>query len=127
MRRFFLTLLVVVLVMGIVYLSAPFFAFRALKAAARVEDVAAITEVVDFPAVRASLTEPVQHAPVRAEAPSIWQDPLGAMKHVFQPLAPPEPRVDRYLTPAGLYDLTRGYDPGEGPPAAPPAEHWWDR
>ncbi|MDB5431078.1 MAG: hypothetical protein JWP35_2194 [Caulobacter sp.] len=126
-KRFSILLLVVLLLAGAVFVAAPFFAFRALKAAARVDDVQAIGELVDFPAVRKSLTAQLDNAPVTAEPPSIWQDPLGAMKRALEPLAPPEPKVDRYLTPAGLYALTRGYGPGQGPVVGPPPEKALDR
>ena len=36
----------------------------------------------------------------------------------LEPLAPPEPKVDRYLTLPGLSALTRGYRPGHAPPPA---------
>lgn len=115
------------LVLGIVifaaaFATAPWFAFRALKAAAQYEDVQAISELVDFPAVRRSLTAELNETPVAAapaEPPSIWRDPLGVFKRAIEPIAPPEPKVDRYLTVAGLSDLTRGYKPGAAPTAPP--------
>src|SRR5690606_3698921 len=97
---------------ALAFLGAPWFAFRALKAAAEAEDVSAIAELVDFPAVRRSLT--TQLVPERAtapEAPSLWSDPLGAMRRALEPLAPPVPRVDGYLSAEGLSALTRGYRP----------------
>ena len=126
-KRFWIILLLAVLLAAGTFAAAPFFAFRAVKAAARVEDVQALTQLVDFPLVRQSLTAQLDNQTPTAEPPSIWQDPLGAMKRALEPLAPPEPKVDRYLTPAGLYALTRGYDPGGAPPAKPPPEKAWDR
>ena len=126
-KRFSIILVVVLLLAAGAFASAPFFAFRALKAAARVDDVQAMAELVDFPAVRASLTAQLDNQPATAEPPSIWQDPLGAMKHALEPLAPPEPKVDRYLTPEGLYALTRGYSPGQAPPPTPPPAKAIDR
>ncbi|WP_419320848.1 DUF2939 domain-containing protein [Caulobacter sp. ErkDOM-E] len=112
-----------IFVFAATFASAPWFAFRALKAAAQYEDVQAISELVDFPAVRRSLTgQLVEAAPVApAEPPSIWRDPLGAMRRAIEPIAPPEPKVDRYLTIAGISALTRGYAPGAAPagPARP--------
>jgi hypothetical protein len=70
--------------------------------------------------VRGSLTAelndktPANVAP--AEPPSIWRDPLGVFKRAIAPIAPPEPKVDRYLTIQGLSALTRGYAPGAAPP-----------
>lgn len=112
-----------IFVFAATFASAPWFAFRALKAAAQYEDVQAISELVDFPAVRRSLTGQLKEAaPVAAaEPPSIWRDPLGAMRRAVEPIAPPEPKVDRYLTIAGISALTRGYAPGAAPagPARP--------
>lgn len=102
---------------ALAFVSAPWFAFRGLKAAAEAEDVSAIAELVDFPAVRKSLT--TQLVPERAttpEAPSIWTDPFGAVRRALEPLAPPAPKVDGYLTAEGLSALTRGYRPGAAPP-----------
>ena len=108
------------------FVSAPWFAFQALKAAAQAEDVAAMADLVDFPALRKSLT--TQLVPERAttpEAPSIWQDPFGAMRRALEPLAPPAPVVDGYLTAEGLSALTRGYKPGTAPtPPPPPTDAW---
>lgn len=107
------------LIFGLAFASAPYFAFRALRAATAAEDVQATADLVDFPAVRKSLTG--QLAPAQASAaepPSVWQDPIGALKRAIEPLAPPEPKVDRYLTLPGLSALTRGYAPGKAPPAA---------
>lgn len=127
MRLFSIVLLLIVTLVAGAFGTAPYFAFRALKAAARVDDVGAIGQLVDFPAVRASLTPQVAGQPALAEPPSIWRDPLGAMKQALEPLAPPEPRVDRYLTPRGLYALTLGYAPDDAPPIKPPPEQAWDR
>jgi len=101
------------------FATAPWFAFRALKAAAQYEDVQAIGELVDFPAVRRSLTAELNEVPAAApaEPPSLWRDPLRVFKRAIEPIAPPEPKVDRYLTVPGLAALTRGYAPGAAPPA----------
>ncbi len=116
------------LIAAVVFAVAPWFAFRALRAAAQYDDVAAVGELVDFNAVRKALSIELgaQDAavPVTAEPPSIWRDPLGAMRRALGPIAPPrsEPAVDRYLTLDGLSALTRGYAPGAAPPvdATPP-------
>jgi hypothetical protein len=115
--------LVLALAFAIAFASAPWFAFRALRAATASEDVAAVSELVDFPAVRKSLEG--QLVPARAataEPPSVWKDPLGALKRAIEPLAPPEPKVDKYLTLPGLSALARGYRPGAAPAAARPPQ-----
>ncbi len=108
------------LIFGLAFASAPYFAFRALRAATAAEDVQATADLVDFPAVRKSLTAQLSPDPAttNVEPPSIWQDPIGALKRAIEPLAPPEPKVDRYLTLPGLSALTRGYRPGKAPPPA---------
>jgi hypothetical protein len=119
-KRIWDLIVLAIFVFAAAFATAPWFAFRALKAAAQYEDVQAIGELVDFPAVRRSLTgQLVADAPVaQPEAPSIWRDPLSAFKKAIEPLAPPEPKVDRYLTVAGVSALTRGYAPGKAPPAS---------
>lgn len=118
-KRIWDLIVLAIFVFAAAFATAPWFAFRALKAAAQYEDVQAIGELVDLPAVRSSLTgQLVTAAPAaQPEAPSIWRDPLGAFKKAVEPLVPPEPKVDRYLTVAGFSALTRGYAPGQAPPA----------
>ncbi|WP_297506356.1 DUF2939 domain-containing protein [uncultured Caulobacter sp.] len=119
-KRIWDLIVLAIFVFAATFASAPWFAFRALKAAAQYEDVQAIGELVDFPAVRRSLTaQLVTDAPAAApEPPSIWRDPLSVFKKAIEPIAPPEPKVDRYLTVAGVSALTRGYPPGKAPPAS---------
>lgn len=122
-KRIWDLIVLAIFVFAAAFISAPWFAFRALKAAAQYEDVQAIGELVDFPAVRRSLTaQLVVDAPAaRPEAPSLWRDPLGVFKKAIEPIAPPEPKVDRYLTVPGVWALTRGYAPGQAP-ASPPLD-----
>ena len=121
-KRLWDLVVLAIFVSAAAFATAPWFAFRALKAAAQYEDVQAISELVDFPAVRGSLTAELNETPVAAapaEPPSIWRDPLGVFKRAIEPIAPPEPKVDRYLTIQGLSALTRGYAPGAAPPVGP--------
>ncbi len=108
---------------GLAFATAPFFAFRALKAATAAEDAQAVGELVDYPALRKSLTaQLVDAGPQTGETPSIWQDPIGALKNALKPLAPAAPKVDAYMTLDGLSALSRGYQPGHAPPAPKPAK-----
>ena len=121
-KRLWDLVVLAIFIFAAAFATAPWFAFRALKAAAQYEDVQAISELVDFPAVRRSLTAELNDTPAAAapaEPPSIWRDPLGVFKRAIEPIAPPEPKVDRYLTVQGLSALTQGYRPGSAP-AAPP-------
>lgn len=119
-KNLFNIFLTVLAIAAIAFVSAPWFAFRALKAATEYEDVAAIGELVDFGATRAALTQQLKDpngpVPVTAEPPSIWRDPLGVIRRAIRPLAPPEPKIDKFLTTQGLSALTRGYAPGAAPP-----------
>ena len=118
-KRIWDLIVLAIAVFAAAFATAPWFAFRALKAAAQYEDVQAISELVDFPAVRHSLTAELNEtgpATAPAEPPSIWRDPLSVFKRAIEPIAPPEPKVDRYLTISGLSALTRGYAPGQAPP-----------
>jgi len=111
MRRPILTLfLVAVLAFGAVFVSAPWFAFRALRAAAQSNDIQAMAELIDFNAVRQNLEGQVDPE-AAAPAPDIWHDPIGAMRHMLRPVAPTKD-TDSYLTPAAINTLGAGDHPG---------------
>ncbi len=128
-----LIVLATLLVAASAFVTAPWFAFRALRSAALYGDTAAVETLVDFNAVRSALSLQIgeQKAPVTAEPPSVWRDPLGAMRRALGPIAPPsrEPAIDRYLSIDGLAALTRGYAPGAVPAEAEqpfPTFRYWD-
>jgi hypothetical protein len=114
--------LTIVAVFAIAFAGAPWFTFRALQAATAAEDIEATADLVDFPALRKSLTSQLDNTPAApaptAERPSIWKDPLGAFREAIAPIVPPPPRVDPYLTLSGLSALSRGYRPGAAPPVS---------
>lgn len=125
--------LALLLIASFAFFSAPWFAFRALRSAAQYGDTAAVEALVDFNAVRSSLSLQLgeQKTPVTAEPPSVWRDPLGAMRRALGPIAPPrrEPVIDRYLSIEGLSALTDGYAPGSAPAEAQhpfPTIRYWD-
>ncbi len=134
-RQLFQIFVLSLVLFGLAFTLAPWFAFRALKANARDQDVAGLAQMVDVRAMRASLRDQVQ-APDRpgpqangTPAAEIWRDPMGAMRRALEPLtepleplAPTPARLEPYLTPDGLYDLTRGYAPGSAPPEPPSPE-----
>ncbi|MDO9335331.1 MAG: DUF2939 domain-containing protein [Caulobacteraceae bacterium] len=106
---------------AIAFVAAPFYSYRALRAAAVAEDVQAMSQLVDFPAVRKSLAGQLDPDTTRtAEPPTIWQDPVGAIRRAWKDVAPQPPKIDRYVTVSGLGDVLRGYPPGEAPPEAKP-------
>ena len=117
MRRFWLVLSILAALAVLAFVSAPWFALRALQADARDGDVQGLAELIDYPAVRAGLR--AQAGPEAAAAPpSVWSDPVGAVRRALEPLQAPEASVERQLAPAGLHALA-------GPPQLFPAVvHW---
>lgn len=99
-------------IFALAFASAPWFAFRAVRAAAEAQDVQALGELVDYGAVRGGLRAQFRPtAAAQVPPPNIWEDPLGAMRRVLQqPIARP-PLVEDYLTPAALARMTHGLPP----------------
>lgn len=110
------------------FLAAPWFAFRALREAAAAQDVQALAELVDYPAVRASLKPQLTEAATPGPPPDPWRDPVGALKRAIDPIRPAPPAVDRHLTAQGLHALTLaspGAAPdGEARPPFPALDYW---
>jgi len=108
MKRLFTILVIIGLVgFGISFLAAPWMSFRALRSAAAASDVSGLQDVVDYNAVRASLRTQLGEDPPNVPPPSIWQDPVGAIRGAIgQPIRPRGPDIDSYLTPQALADLT---------------------
>jgi hypothetical protein len=117
MRRVWLGLLILAIAAALAFLSAPWFALRALQADARDGDVQGLTELIDYPAVRAGLR--AQAGPGSgAPPPSLWADPVGAVRRALEPLQASQPSVERHLSTAGLQALA-------GPPQLfPTVVHW---
>jgi len=104
---------------AVAFAAAPWFAFRSLRDAARSGDVEALSELVDYPAVRADLAAQLSGQPLPSTpAPSLWTNPIGAIKDAFTPKPPEPPRVERYISPAGLTALADGVTPGANLPPA---------
>jgi len=124
MGRFFNLIVVLLVLAGLAFVAAPWFAFRELRADSRDGDVQGLAELVDYNAVRSDLKGQLGDNPLAANAPppSVWTDPLGALRHAIAPLTPPPPAVERYLSLDGLHALTRGYEPGRAPPEPPPPQ-----
>jgi hypothetical protein len=105
-RAFGILLLIGALVYGAAFITAPWFAFRALRAAAQASDIQTMAELIDFSAVRQSLQDQVDSS-AQTPPPDVWRDPLGAMRRALAPLAPSKD-MDVYLTPRRLVALTAG-------------------
>lgn len=86
---------------ALAFLAAPWFALRGLQASARDGDVNGLAELIDYGAVRSGLR--AQLAPAASTpAPTVWQDPVGAISRAMQ--APtPAADVDAHLTPRALH------------------------
>ena len=88
MQRLLTTVLTIAVIFAaLAFVGAPFYGFFALRAAARDQDVQALAELVDYDAVRSSL-RPQLGGASNAVPPSVWQDPIGALKHAIEPLQP---------------------------------------
>ncbi len=129
MGRVFNLIVVLLVVAALAFIAAPWFAFRALRADSRDGDVQGVAELVDYAAVRADLKAQLSDNPAAANAPapSVWTDPLGALRHAIAPLAPSPPAVERYVSMEGLHALTRGYEPGRTPPEPAPPRTFTDK
>lgn len=101
---------VAVLALVIAFFAAPAVAFFAIRSAAETGDVAGLTRLIDYPAVRQSLRPQLDGNPAAsAPAPTFMEDPIGAVRRQIElATAPRTPDVDSYLTPAALAALTRG-------------------
>lgn len=128
-KRLILRLIVVALVAAVVgFFAAPLVAFYGIRAAAQAGDVQGLTQLIDYDAVRASLRPQLSSRPApQTPAPSILQDPIGAIRRQFdtavQPALPAGPDVEAYLQPRALEGLTYGYGlaaPAFGTPQAGP-------
>ncbi len=113
-RPFFNLILIAIVAFAAIFVSAPWFAFRALHAAAISNDVQAMAELIDFNAVRQGLQSQVDPA-ASAPAPDIWHDPIGAIRHALATAAPSKDS-DALLTPANIAALSTG----SGPPKTTP-------
>ena len=117
MRRWPQVLLISAVLVAAGLLAAPWFAMRALQAAARDGDVQALAELVDYPAVRAGLRS--DPPPEALEAPEpIWTDPVGAVRRALERRKAAPPAAERYLTASGLSFLA-------GPPRFSNAVRHW--
>jgi len=101
-----LTLAVIAAVIG--FVGAPYWSFFALRSAAKSTDAEALADLVDYDKTRNSLRDQVgaSRGPV-GPPPSVWQDPLGALRRSLEPMGP-APQADNYLSPHALAALTDG-------------------
>ncbi len=111
MKKLFGNLLLLAVVVTIVsFFAAPGVAFFGIRSAADANDVAGLSRLIDFAAVRQSLRPQLSGNPAAmAPAPTFLEDPIGAVRRQFEPpISASAADADAYLTPAALAGLTRG-------------------
>jgi hypothetical protein len=120
MRWLFRSLVVLALA-WVVFILSPYVAFYKLAKAVQAKDVAAITERVNFSAVRISLSRQIASAYARAtgggkqESSPVGQVAVSAGTAAIDPLIAP------YLTPQAIIDLLTTGAPDAAPKGVPDA------
>ena len=120
MRFNFATLILLVLLVAAGYfVTAPWWAFRSLRDAARSDDIQAMSQLIDYNAVREGLAAQLSGRPAPdTPPPDVFHDPIGALKHAFTPPPAPPPGTENYITSKSLADMAEGLPPGAPLPAA---------
>jgi len=93
------------------FFMAPAVAFYGIRSAAEADDLSALSDLIDYDQVRASIRPQLSQAPqALTPPPSFLRDPIGNMRQRFQGAvaAPPAPDVDAYLSSDALAALTYG-------------------
>lgn len=111
MKKLFGKLLLLAVIVAVVsFFAAPGVAFFAIRSAADANDVAGLSRLIDFTAVRQSLRPQLSGDPAAmAPAPTFLEDPIGAVRRQLEQARPAATvDVDAWLTPAALAALTRG-------------------
>lgn len=111
MKKLFGNLLLLAVIAAVVsFFVAPAVAFFGIRSAADANDVAGLSRLIDFGAVRQSLRPQLSGNPAAmAPAPTFLEDPIGAVRRQFEPTdGATVADADAYLTPAALAGLTRG-------------------
>lgn len=111
MKKLFGNLLLLAVIAAVIsFFAAPAVGFFAIRSAADSNDVAGLSRLIDFGAVRQSLRPQLSGNPAAmAPAPSFMEDPIGAVRRQLEQASPAlTPDADVYLTPAAIAALTRG-------------------
>jgi hypothetical protein len=134
-KKLFGNLLIAAVVFAAIsFFAAPAVGFFAIRSAADAGDVAGLTRLIDFTAVRQALRPQLDGEPaLRAPAPSFLDDPIGAVRRRLEQAGPrpaAAPDVDSYLSPQALAALTRGEgrranQPARGTRSAAPRPVFW--
>jgi len=111
MKKLFGNLVLLAVVVAVIsFFAAPAVAFFGIRSAADANDVAGLSRLIDFSAVRQSLRPQLSGDPAAmAPAPTFLEDPIGAVRRQIDQARPSASvDVDAWLTPAALAALTRG-------------------
>jgi hypothetical protein len=107
--------LIAILVAVGYFVTAPWWTFRSLRDAARNNDQPALARVVDYDSVRQGLADQLAGRPPPPPAPSMWSDPMGALKHMFTPPPPAPPQTDRFVSSRAIAAMADGRRISAGP------------
>jgi hypothetical protein len=124
-RPLLILFLVAVAVGCVSFAIAPLLAFRAVRSAAEFGDTKALSEVVDYNAVRESLRTQLRPSSAELRPPvDLLHDPLGALRRAWEPVSP-QVDVDPLLTPESLAKAPK-LPPAGGAFGGPiPAVRYW--
>ena len=114
--RFGGVILLVLVVLALAFVTAPWWTFRSLRDAARTGDTPSLSKMIDYDAVREGLAAELAGQPPPPPPPSIWSNPVGAIEHMFTPPPTPPARTDRYVSAGAIADMADGLPPGAALP-----------
>jgi hypothetical protein len=107
MKKWLVLLAVAVLALSAYVASGPYWTVRAIRHAIQAQDAAALSDEVDFPALRASLKIQLDDRLVRKAGPAVQSNLFGAFGiRVAQGLT--DAAVDSMVTPLGLGAVMEG-------------------
>ncbi len=126
---------VALILLAVSFSLAPWFAYRAVRSAARYDDAAALAQLVDYDAVRASLKPQLidpQGAPAAPPPPNPLSNPIAALQNAWanrswSSAARQAPSPDAYLSPSALSQVLAGAAQPKQPPSPAstrPATPW---
>lgn len=107
--------LLALIVAALAFVTAPWWTFRSLRDAARNNDVPALAKMIDYDAVRQGLADQLAGRPPEPPPPSIFADPVAALKHMFTPPPPAPPQTERYVSSKAIAAMADGLPPSSGP------------
>ncbi len=107
--------LLALLVAAGAFVTAPWWTFRSLRDAARNNDAPALARMVDYDPVRQGLADQLAGRPPEPPPPSIWSNPVAAIKHMFTPPPPAPPQTERYVSARAIAAMADGRPPNAGP------------